>query len=796
MDVAYLTNRRAAELPVNENELSRRCLRMLEAWAPVGAEYFADWPGCPHCGHFLGGVHWYGMETSEPVLAFAAMAASPELDERVAGLSRAQIREMAVKGLRYLCYTHDAGPADCVRPEKGLGREENEGRKWGERGRGFFPESQCGRTISALVIAAMLLGDAVDDETRDLLGEVCLDYVERFADMEPKSGVYDNTQTEENAWTADGLYACTLYLAGHPKADQWMKSARQWMFSTAVAPQDMKNQAEWADGRAARDWTQRKATLLPDYVAENHGMVHPTYTASAIAFSTDMACTAGVFGDELPAEASFNRERVYRELRRITDERGSFHPVQGMDWPYHAETLAGVPTHAYASVFFGDADAARLERAALDALEYRSRASGGRILARDVGEHVADIQDPMIVRECQIGTFAYTYLLHRLHGAGARPAPDDSALRGARVYSHSGFAHLRHGRGQTSFSWRNNIMALATDSDGVLTIAPATGSLLADVTVRGRPDSHDLQSIRVDEQPDSFAVALDMRRAQGSVRQTTLFAVLPDGRTALWEQVVAEDSVIVERADHGLVRVINERYDMPDGLCRGERVLHTPDGAETFRGYVSDDPASDFVREYGHPAWVNVDDRVGIVFSGTGATEYTNRHYFKPWWAVADDLVLSRMPVDRQAGPGEVVTGLSALICPDQAHEDTPLESYAVLRDGPAVALLVGAECLVAGNFGDESRTFSFHRERLPGDAVPVFPGASNVGSDAITWRVELDPGEAVLLEAVAGLSAEGAVDIACAGGNVFAEAADGAPATVTRDGVGQEIAAGEVRAV
>ena len=339
-------------------------------------------------------------------------------------------------------------------------------------------------------------------------------------------------------------------------------------------------------------------------------------------------------------------------------------------------------------------------------------------------------------------------------------------------------------------------MALATDSDGVFTVAPATGSLLADVVVRGRPDSHELASIRVHERPDSFAAALDMCRAQGSVRQTTLFAALPDGRTALWEEVVAQGSVTVERANHGLVRIINERYDMPAGLCRGERVLHTPEGAEAFRGYVSDDPASDVVRQYGHPEWVNVDDRVGIVFSGTGATQYTNRHYFKPWWAVADDLVLSRMPADREVEAGGIVTGLSALICPDQAHEDTSMESYAVLRDGPAVALLVGAEHLVAGNFGDESRTCEFRRERQHGESVPVFPGTSSVDADAVSWRVDLDPGEAVLLDAVAAMHVEGNVEIACVSEKVIAENSGGAPAMVTRDGVGWEIAAGEVRAV
>ena len=63
---------------------------------------------------------------------------SPEFDANAAGRSADQLREVALRGLRYLCFTHDTGPADCIRPTESWGRTEPAGTKWGERGRGFF----------------------------------------------------------------------------------------------------------------------------------------------------------------------------------------------------------------------------------------------------------------------------------------------------------------------------------------------------------------------------------------------------------------------------------------------------------------------------------------------------------------------------------------------------------------------------------------------------------------------------------------------------------------------------------
>jgi len=187
---------RSANIPWSENNTSRRYLRILQNWVPTAIPFFADWPVRLNCGHFYGGCAWYGEETASPAFVFALVASSPEYDKKVTGCSRHELRFMAYKALRYLCFTHDTGPADCIRPTAGMGRQECCASKWGERGKGFFPESQCGVTLAQIAITALLLSDLLDDETWGMLEAVFTDYAGRFAAMEPRSGVYLDTQME------------------------------------------------------------------------------------------------------------------------------------------------------------------------------------------------------------------------------------------------------------------------------------------------------------------------------------------------------------------------------------------------------------------------------------------------------------------------------------------------------------------------------------------------------------------------------------------------------------------------
>ena len=780
MPPKILTDRRSAALPRKETPLSRRYLRILENWIPIGLEYFEDWPTRPNCGHFFGGAHWYGSDTAAPALAFAAAASSPDFDPKRAGCSKKELREIVLKSIRYLCFTHDSGPKDCIRPEKSLGNPRTWGTKWGERGRGFFPESQCGTNIALLGVTALLIGDIVDDETWTLLARVHADYAERFGTMAPKSGVYTNTQMEENGWTSTGLASVECLLSNSPKAATWAETARRWMFSTATAQQDTKNLALFDGDKTVR----QTFTALPDYMAENHGMVHPSYTASSINFTGILSIVYGAHGKELPKHAFFNRQKIYDQLKRATDRLGYLHPPQGMDWPYLPPD-AGSLKHAAAAVLLKDPDGAYLERCALKTLEARLESNGGRLYDPQIAASVHSIQDPATILETNIGRKAQTYLFHRLHGDGPRPTPEaefEKKMRGVTVYPHSGFVFHRHRTGQTSFAWRNNIMALPLNKDGIYTVAPASNSFLASINVKDKPDSQDQVSIHVDEQQNGFAAALVMNRAQGSVRQEVLFAGLPSGISLSCERLTAQQNITVTNVEQGFLRIINEDFKALKN-SRGHRTLYTPEESERFKSYVSTDPASDIIKTYEHPGRINVDNRLAIVFSGSGKTVYHNRHFYKTWWAVADDLTLSRIDRSFRVKSGGQISELTALLAPDCSNSKTAGLSLVTLdTHRSAVGLLADGHLSIA-NFAAKPANLKFTAKRSELPWIPIFEGSTSVTARSISYTRSLQAGNAQLQKALLGITTDGTLEItASAAGEILARNAGRKQATVQTD--------------
>ena len=729
----------AVHLPATENEVSRRYLRLIESWIPVGLEYFAAWPERPDCGHFFGGCHWYGSETVGPALTFALAASSPEYDETATGLSRAELRRIARDAVRYLCFTHDTGPAECIRPAVGLGRKENWGTKWGQRGEGFFRESQCGPNVGTVGVICLLLAQQdpslIDDETWLMVAAIHEDYGERFGEMPPRSGVYYDTQMEENYWTAHGLNAVSLFLARHEKSAAWQAMARRWMFSACATPQDTKDfgligsiDPSAGTVTTVRALTGKTITTLPDYWAENHGMVHPNYTASGVrTLLTDGAyyLLYGRSREDLPAEMFWNRERIYENLKALTDTGGYVQAVQGMDWHY-LPAAGDEAAHACAALWFGDADAAAFQRLALRRAELRQQGNRGRLYDPDLTARAHDVQDPMIMREAYIARAADLYLFYRLLGPGPTPTPEyelNQRLQGVRHFPHAGFVHHRHGRGQTSLSWRNSIMALPLTREGIFTIAPASDSFLGRPSVQDYPDSHHIVSVKVREYDTGFAACLVIDRCQDTLRQEVLFASLADGRVLAYERFTALADVTVEALDQGFLRITNETFPLFAPNCRGERVLHFPGGEKVYRGWLGEHEDEDVVDTYDKPAWLNVDDRVGLVFTGAGHTVYHNRHAFRPYRAIADDLTLSRlsgpMPVRRGAKAGE----LAALVCPEQSHAETAGVFLSVSTDGEAVCLAAEGAFAVA-RFAPGSATCTFDLGPV-GETLPACPGAT-----------------------------------------------------------------------
>ena len=149
------------------------------------------------------------------------------------------------------------------------------------------------------------------------------------------------------------------------------------------------------------------------------------------------------------------------------------------------------------------------------------------------------------------------------------------------------------------------------------------------MTVKDRPESHDLLVMEVNRKDDGFAALMGNHRAQDTIRQRVLCCSLPDGRMVVGERLDAFAGLYGRAARSGFHQNRKRRLPPSSAACATERrILYHPNGAETFPGFPGNDPDADVVFDLRDPGWLNVDDQLGIVFKGTGGTRYVKPPLF------------------------------------------------------------------------------------------------------------------------------------------------------------------------
>lgn len=729
----YITALNQPVIAAEETEKSRRYLSLLQRWIPTALAYYSDWELWPETGYFFGGAHYYALETILPAVVCAVTVSSPEYDPGITGISAANLRKICRRALRFLVLTHDTGPEGCVRPSPALGRKENWGTKWGERGRGFFPESQCGRSIAEIVVASLFLRPYLDEETLSRVAIICQDYLQRFGTMSSRSGVYADTQMEENGWTSLGLLASTLMLERHPLFNRWEENARLWMFCTATCPQDLRNK-RLLDGRSVASLCGGRFTTLPDFMVENHGFVHPNYASTAITFSAMCAICYRLFGRKQPPELFWHRKEIYDNLKRLSNRFGFPMPVQGMDWPYFI-TIPAV-LHGLAAFLLNDPEAGYLEQKSLTVLEKIFSGQGNRLLRKEVAENYSSIQDPLIVNEPYFANLTFCYLASRLYDSGVKQSSSlEKHYCGVKIFPHSGFVFHRHSCGQNSFSWRNHIMALPWNKDGPYTIGPAIGTLLGSIRVRDYPESQENKLLHINRKKDGFSVLMVNDLAQGSVRQMVLFASLPDGSILSLENLIASQDIMVDYVHQGYLEIVNETYPFLPSLGKGYRIVYHPAGRYKFFGTLEKTEEKDTWTWFPQAGWLNVDDKIGLVFSGSGKAVYHHRHFFKPFHAVSDELFLNYQESPGFFRKGKTISSLVLRFFPRQKHLKTARGKINLQQQGQTVAIFSGSY-LLCGNFSEKTKVFCFSFPA--GERIPVFPGFTLAGKENFTVKTIL----------------------------------------------------------
>jgi|GEM_PF-323710 len=747
-----------------DNELTRRIRRVLQRWAPFANEQFGEWEGRPNCGHFFGGGFWYVSDCASTSLVFAALAEFGDDGEEAAGIPRSLLRERAVKALRYVGFTHDTGPADCVRV-KGVLPYTSE-KKWGGAGDNFFMASQNGRSVAAIAATTWLLWDHLDEETKLLMQNVISSYADRWSAEEPRNGVYYDTQCEENAWTAAGISAGVALFREHPHHAQWERGFKRWAINAVTTYKDrLADPSGLIDNPAGN--LVSTVTFHPDFTAENHAFVHPSYLCAGTNLRGLHAVLSLMGGLPIMPMALHNNENLYETtIKRWSQSDGLAVPVQGQDWWYNRQHERQL-THAILNVLHGNRDAARLERNALDFIERIQQSNSRGCLLEERGEEcVINRAHAQFAKDLEHGSavdLATSLLLHLFGGPGEEPADAEemkARLSGVHVYPYGNAVVHRTPRTFSSFSWRNNVMVLTLPEQGIWNVTPLYSSYTGTMKLKGNKGVPGLSNeaiVRDTENPrivpyaDGFGATAVIVRGDRELRQQVAFVSLPNGATVYVEQFRALKDCVLEEAATGMIGIRNENYAAMPDWAPGSRTVHRPDGSDTFAGFFGDEP--NFVREYEPARYVNVDDKIGYVVFGSRKMAYINKHQYPKWKGVEDILVLNEIGT-LALGAGERTPPLAIVSLPNRTHRQTAEASMQThwMETGATDLFFLETEgFIIYVNSSTSRRTLSAARQANPGEScLNLFAGSNEISGGMFSWTGSADAGQAGYIPASA----------------------------------------------
>lgn len=732
-----------------ENEMSRRIYSILLRWLPFANEHFQEWDGRPNSGHFFGGTFWYQSDSAQNSLVFAVLSKLGAYDEQATGIPRQLLKERAIKAIRYIGFTHDTGPEDCVRVEGVL--PYTSGKKWGGKGDNFFMASQNGRSIAFFAYASWMLWDEMDDETKLLVQNVVSSYADQWSADEPRNGVYYDTQCEENAWTSAGIGAALVLFPDHPHHEQWKNGFMKWAINSVTTYKD-----RLADPSGLIDMPAgnrvRTVTFHPDMTAENHAFVHPSYLCAGTNLRGIYAVMALTAGQEILPAALHNNEQLYERTIKIWAQfDGLAVPVQGQDWWYNRQHERQL-THTILNVIHGNRDAARLARSAFDSIEgIQSSNSRGCLLEERGEECIINKAHAQFARDLEHGSavdLLCSYLLHLFGGPGAEPSdPEEMTERLTGVYTYPYGNSIVHRRSDSfaSFTWRNNVMALTLPAKGLWQVTPLYASYTGTMEftekkgIAGLTNEAIIRSVERESilpYQDGFAATVTIARGNRELLQHAAFLSLPNGSTVYVEQFEALKDCEIQDAQTGIIGIRNENYSAMPHLAPGTRTLYRPDGAITFRGFYGQEPNE--VRSYPPDTYVNVDHYMGYVTLGGHGIKYINKHEYPKWKGVEDILVLNDIG-SKVFKAGQKLEPFIVVSLPNQSARQTAAVSLQTgqLSTDQDVIIVETENYMTAVNFRSDALLATANKQIADG-IVNLYEGRQTVCDQEYGWTSQI----------------------------------------------------------
>jgi len=606
---------------MNDTPTHTDFLRVLEPWPAFAEQYWWDDPERPDLGCFGTGYNSWGVQTNQKFLgAYAVLAADPDLDEQVAGRSREEILDKALRALRFSLASHVSGDHHC-----------SDGTQWGHT------------WISALGVERMMHGvDAIaeqmTEQDREGLRRMLVSEADALLDLEvtaTKWAADRGNRPESNIWNGAILARTCMMYPDEPRLDPWMEKAHRFLVNGISIEADAEDETLIA-GRPIKDW-HVGPNFFPNYALDHHGYLNVGYMVICLSNIAMLHFACKRAGQEAPADLYHHAANLWALVKRLIFEDGRLIRIGGdtrQRYCYCQDYL--LPSLALAADYLRDAHAPALEAGALDLIrqEQAANADGG-------------------------------FLSQRLE-----------TIRSTNPYYYTRLMFHRSARRMASWSWR------ASEAPQGLCLPPASGHLaewcsnlgglvgLLGETGKRTVLRHEQATfeggfLTVGTVADSAGAAM-AEGWKGTERAEHHYAVaaLPDQRT----QIVLEYCRLGLRIY--LAEVKGLKLNVPNDLFSGYRRRYFGE-----HGEVVTNGAEDQVRDL-ESRWVNVEGVIGAV-GIYGADSFAIRQAGKRQASgYADSLYYDELCFPFESGvfdvnPGTVVLDCGSVVLSGADREET-----------------------------------------------------------------------------------------------------------------------------
>ena len=625
--------------PLSEKQLLTMYERvMIDACRHADSQWH-EWPEDPRGGHWGTGMS----DGNEGIRAISEMALTCgtllQYSDALNAEDRREYMRKTTAAIHYAASTHVTGAKKCT-----------DGKQWGANW-------QSAMWAGTLGFGAWLIWDDLEPELRAGVERVVSAEADRFLNIRPPGGRWNDTKAEENGWNMICISLAANMFPEHPLASARNEKAVEYMMNTLSVPADQRS-GRIVDGRPVRDWITFP-NLHPDFTLENHGFFHLSYVECSCYFLTQAAMHYMLAGRPVPQAATHHLADTLEMLRTLLLPCGESARPQGMDWELHG--LPSINLMASIGAYLGDRTAAGMEPIVLQRMRRWQEMQDGNLTVP--GSRLGFTRHAIVAEQA-----AYGFLAHKIFPTVPKAVSNHGTPNGVRKHNSVGVIAHRTDSKLFSFSWKYRIMGmLAPIGEGHLGNPHFTVPILNGFVGSMELDPAGDAKITVierswDTAPWGFETSAVLMTCGGRLRQEVKVSSIGEKTVVYQDRVTAIEDIRLLRELGVPIGIEN------DSLSGGRRTVFHRDGSTTF------DWRQPLPTAAVPGGWANVDGRLGIVAAAGSGFAYDQADAYNAQAVYADALYgsFSDSPRDFRAGD-EVARRIVVLYV-----ETTPEETSAL----------------------------------------------------------------------------------------------------------------------